>query len=284
LAHAEFIGGPCFVSTDRVEWTDFEQPAQLKLLAWLIESRWLDSWPAGDPERIGECLRQFGAITLPIPRPERFRLGPDGILVGLSGSVAAPDEVLAINRPKDSVCVDFVELGAELVKLRTGLDLANQMATGRTSWRTEILGSSGMFQGLERLIEIEGVPGKVPGDRATHLAQWWFSSMVGRHGLEVFPLPNGDKIGLSFRPLSVAQQLWLVLAATAGLLDVPFPVHGFHTCEYVKCGKPFFADRSKARGTHRFCSPEHGKSFHAVESMRKSRAKAKAASRFAGDE
>jgi hypothetical protein len=268
-----------------VEWVDFDEAAQLAFFAWLTEAHGLDVSSLSRNNLVAEALRLHGAITLPEPRPPRFTLVSDGEAISPSGSVVSPEEVLAtrgIFRVPASGAPDrdtrtFVAwpaLCSELALLREGLRLGSDLATGRQGWKDRILRGEGRFHGLRGFMEDETVRRMGSADPATYLAQMWFISLITRHGhgLDVSPLPHGEKVRLAFRPATAAQQMWLTLAATAGFLDLPFPVDGLFSCEYPKCGRMFFANRSKARGTHRFCSERCGRRFHAVKSTRKRRA------------
>ncbi len=201
-----------------------------------------------------------------------------GSILGPKASRASDDAsaASAADGGRDDLFVTAIELFDALAHLRSALRAVELWQSGRESEVESTLRAS--FSSLYDDITTSIAAAKVPEAVRPHvrLKQWLvFELQAQRFETVVFLEGLNEPARISFRPTSAVQLLWLTLAVTARALDPPFATGGFYRCDY--CNETFVADRSHARGTHIFCSPEHGRNFHARQSMRKKRAAARAA-------
>jgi hypothetical protein len=284
LQHAMPDGTPYYVSTGKAETFEFDDAAQLELFTWLSEAVDLDPWSNSvwPEDRLLDSLSQFGAITLTTWRPydAGFKMGPDGFMVSPSGRLITFDSAFSLlNASAEALegtpaiyAVDARQHWQSLVSLRLALRLAVSRTKGDDTWRSLIASGFGPFRAIDTAVELTQWRPPKPGDRELAKLQVWFLSHVYLDGLTVAPLPAGAQLRLAFRPKSAFQRAWVTLAATAGILDLPFEVNGLFRCDYPRCGRWFFHDQIAVKGENRFCSVRCGKSYHAAIATRRRRA------------
>lgn len=275
---------PFVVSDGEVRRSPFDLDAQLKAFEWLRQADWLDRedwidrWQTTEDEQIALLLAavaDLGAITLSEPPPRPFVAGPRGEFVGRDGHTVSPEQVVleagwrkVAEPPLDPrTFIPALNFRVELGLLRKALLVAMYMSAGDDRWRAQVRDSDSPLDIKPLRFETSPVV-----DRTVRAVQVWFALHIGREDLRTFPVSSGGKIKLFLRPASPRQQLWLSLAVTAGVLDPPFPVPGLFTCSYQKCGRPFLSPKTGVRGSLRFCSERHGKSYYAVQATNRRRA------------